>query len=49
MKRPEKRNESDKEPKQPPSDRGISFPIIKGDGKRKINLTREQIDEAMFG
>jgi len=29
--------------------REIDFPIIKGDGKRKINLTREQIDEAMFG
>ena len=33
----------------PEEKRKVDFPIIRGDGKRKINLTREQIDEAMFG
>ncbi len=34
---------------KPVEKRKVDFPIIRGDGKRKINLTREQIDEAMFG
>lgn len=34
---------------KPVEKRKVDFPIIRSDRKDKINLTREQIDEAMFG
>lgn len=34
---------------EPSGHRRIGLPLIRGKEKRKLNLTREQIDEILFG
>jgi hypothetical protein len=37
------------EAREPESLGPLTFPIIHGKGRKKFDLTKEQIDEAMFG
>jgi hypothetical protein len=39
----------DRELNETPKRGRLTPPLIRGKGKRKINPTREQLDEAMFG